>query len=161
MKKESLNNVGILTAILYIVIGILFIVFKNDILSWVMTAIGVLFIVKAVFAAFEKARIDAAVCGVIGLTVILGGWLFLSIVMIVFGALIAISGITSLMQALKTKEIKQLIVPVITIVIGILVIVSHWVIADWFFIIFGVIFVINGILGLLSTISGKDAENHD
>ncbi len=160
MKKENYDNGGILTAILYIVVGILFIVFKNDILSWVMTAIGVLFIIKAIFAALDKEWIDAAVCGVIGLTVILGGWLFISVVMIVFGALIAISGITSLSQAIKTKEIKQLIVPVITIIIGILVIVSHWVIADWFFIIFGVIFVINGILELFSLI-GKGPEEKD
>lgn len=72
-----------------------------------MTAVGVLCVVQAVFSAVAKNWTSAAICGVMGLTTILGGWLFLSIVLIVFGAIIVINGVLEFAKYLKTEPDKK------------------------------------------------------
>ena len=100
--KEKINlDKRLVTAVLYVVTGLLFIIFRSGVLNWVMTAIGILFIVQAVFSAVAKNWTSAAIYGVIGLVVILGGWLFLSVVLIVFGVLLVISGVTAFIPEFK------------------------------------------------------------
>lgn len=160
--KEKINlDKGLVTAVLYIITGLLFIVFRSGVLNWVMTAIGVLFIVQAVFSAVAKNWVEAGIYGVIGLVVILGGWLFLSVVLIVFGALLVISGATTFVSEFKIKNYRGLVTPSVTILIGILLIVSHWAMVDWFFIVFGAIFVINGILKLAERFKTESEEKAD
>lgn len=147
-KKYVGNNV--VYALLYILIGVLFIVFKNSILGWLMTIAGVVFIALGVLDILHKNITLGVIEAVIGIVIILGGWLFVEIVLIIFGALLIVKGATDLIKQLQgRKNAVKIIVAVLTIAVGILLIVSKWVALEWFFIVLGVMFIINGSFALL------------
>lgn len=149
LKTKKVDS-SLLTALMYIVVGILFCIFRAGILNWLLTIVGMLFIVLGVLEALNKNWVATAVDVAIGVIIILGGWLFVEIVLIVFGVLIALKGVTDLMDALKPKKksIPDIVFSCLTIFIGVMLIASKWLMLDWFFIILGVIFIINGIMEL-------------
>ena len=67
---------------------------------------------------------------------------------IVFGVLIAVKGVIALLDAVKAKNVANILVAVVTVAVGVMLIISKWVMLDWFFIALGVIFIINGALAL-------------
>lgn len=147
-KKHVGNNV--VYALLYILIGVLFIVFKNSILGWLMTIAGVVFIALGVLDILHKNITLGVIEAVIGIVIILGGWLFVEIVLIIFGALLIVKGATDLIKQLQgRKNTVKIIVAVLTIAVGILLIVSKWVALEWFFVLLGIMFIINGAFALL------------
>ncbi len=147
-KKHVGNNV--VYALLYILIGVLFIVFKNSILGWLMTIAGVVFIALGVLDILHKNITLGVIEAVIGIVIILGGWLFVEIVLIIFGALLIVKGATDLIKQLQgRKNAVKIIVAVLTIAVGILLIVSKWVALEWFFVLLGIMFIINGAFALL------------
>ena len=144
-KTKKVNS-SLLTALMYIVVGLLFCIFRASVLNWLLTIVGVLFIVLGVLDALNKNWVPAA----IGAIIILGGWLFVEIVLIVFGVLIALKGVTSLMDALKPrkKSIADIVFAGLTIFVGVMLVVSKWLMLDWFFIVLGIVFIVDGILEL-------------
>ena len=46
------------------------------------------------------------------------------------------------------KSRKHVIFAVLTLAVGVMLIVSKWALIDWFFIVMGVIFIVDGVLGL-------------
>ena len=151
MAKSKKSNSNIVNALMYIIIGVLFCVFRAGVINWLMTIAGVLFIVFGVID-ITKGGITQGVLNIaIGVIILLGGWLFLEIVLIVFGVLIAVKGVLSLATALKRKKANafEVLFAVLTIVAGIMLIISKWAIMDWFFIVMGVLFIVDGALALL------------
>ncbi len=148
-KTKKVNS-SLLTALMYIVVGLLFCIFRASVLNWLLTIVGVLFIVLGVLDALNKNWVPAAVDVAIGAIIILGGWLFVEIVLIVFGVLIALKGVTSLMDALKPrkKSIADIVFAGLTIFVGVMLVVSKWLMLDWFFIVLGIVFIVDGILEL-------------
>lgn len=146
VKKISSN---LITAILYVVAGILFCVFKGEIVNWIMTIIGVLYIVQGVLDILNKDLVKGVINGGIGVLIIVFGWLFATVASIIFGVLIIIKGAKELLECLKAKKknIFDLIAPIVTIIIGAMLIAGKFL--DWFFIVVGVVFIINGVLELL------------
>ncbi len=146
-KKYYGNN--LVYALLYILIGVLFIVFKNSILNWLMTIVGVVFIALGVLDIIHHRYTNGVIEAVIGIAVILGGWLFIEIVLIVLGALLIVQGVVDLAKQLQGgKNALKIIVAIITIALGVLLIVSKWVVLDWFFIVIGVAFIVDGAFAL-------------
>ena len=92
--KKSTNN--LLNAVLYIAIGVLFCIFKASVLNWLMTIVGIFFIVEGILSIINKDVTSGVVAIVIGVVLILGGWLFIQVVLIVFGILVVIKGILDL-----------------------------------------------------------------
>lgn len=147
-KKHVSDNV--VYALLYILIGVLFIVFKNSILNWLMTIIGVVFIALGVIDILHKNLTTGIVEAVIGIVIILGGWLFVEIVLIVFGALLIVKGATDLVKQFQGKRnVVKIIISILTVALGILLIVSKWVVLEWFFIVIGIAFILDGAFALL------------
>lgn len=148
-KTKKVNS-SLLTALMYIVVGLLFCIFRASVLNWLLTIVGVLFIVLGVLDALNKNWVPAAVDVAIGAIIILGGWLFVEIVLIVFGVLIALKGVTSLMDALKPrkKSIADIVFAGLTIFVGVMLVASKWLMLDWFFIVLGIVFIVDGILEL-------------
>lgn len=107
-----------------------------------------LFIVFGVIDVLNKNLTSGVVSIAIGIVLILGGWLFVEIVLIVFGVLIAVKGVIALLDAVKAKNVANILVAVVTVAVGVMLIISKWVMLDWFFIALGVIFIINGALAL-------------
>ena len=146
IKKLDSN---LITAILYIIVGALFCLFKGEIISWIMTIVGVLYIVQGVMDILNKDLTKGIInCG-IGVLILVLGWLFLTVASIIFGVLIIIKGAKELLEVLKAKKknIFDLIAPIVTIVIGAMLIAGKFL--DWLFIVVGVIFIINGVLEFL------------
>ena len=141
---------SVMYAVLYILIGIMFIVFQRSMLNWLLTIAGIVFIALGIYDIIKKNMTNGIIEAVIGIVIILGGWLFVEIVLIVFGALLAVKGISDLIAAFQgTRNVMNIIVAILTLVVGILLIVSKWVMVDWFFIVVGVVFIVEGGLSLL------------
>ena len=152
LKKSHSNLVN---ALIYIVLGVLFCIFKAGMLNWMLTIAGIVFIVLGVLDLVKKEYISGAVSIGIGAIIILGGWLFVEIVLLVFGIMLAIKGGLSMIDAVKGKSIVDIIFAGITIAAGIMLIISKWALIDWFFIIIGIILIVNGALELV----GKELKN--
>lgn len=150
MAKSS-NKVtnNMVYALLYVIVGILFIVFKSGMLNWLMTIIGVVFIALGVYDIIKKNITNGIIEAAIGVVIIVGGWVFVEIVLIVFGALLIVKGATDLISLFKgSKDVVSIIVALLTIALGVLLIVSKWVALDWMFIVIGVVFIVEGAFSL-------------
>ena len=84
-SSKKVSN-GVVYALLYIVLGVLFIVFKSGMLNWLMTIAGIVFIALGIFDIIKKRLTQGIIETVIGVVIIVGGWLFVEIVLLVFGA---------------------------------------------------------------------------
>ncbi|MBO4573493.1 MAG: DUF308 domain-containing protein [Clostridia bacterium] len=153
--KRSINWEELLTAAVYILIGILFIVLKRDFLNLILTVAGVLFIVLGIINVIRGDLIPGIIDIAIGAIIILGGWLFVEIILIVFGVLLVVKGVMDFLAAYKPFSFWGVLLAVLTAVFGVLLIVEKWVIVDWYYIILGVIFVISGTISLVGTLLGK------
>ena len=146
-KKSKVSDNNLLRALLYAVIGVLFCIFKGGILDVLLTIAGVLFIVYGIIECINKNILNAVVYIVLGALIIAGGWLFVEIVLVIFGALLIVSGIMDLGKVAKSKKTVNFLAPIVTIVVGVLLILSHWIgMLNWLFIVLGVMFIINAIL---------------
>ncbi|MBE5737640.1 MAG: hypothetical protein E7348_04485 [Clostridiales bacterium] len=145
------KNNKMIQAIAYLVIGILFCVFQSGMLGWLMTAVGVLLVVMGVSDALSKDYVSAIIKIAVGIVIALGGWLFVEIVLLVLGIVVIINGAKQLLAALKSnkKDIKELVISIVTIVFGVMLVVSKWAMMDWLFIIIGVLIALEGVLMLL------------
>ena len=150
-KSSSKVTNNMVYALLYVIVGILFIVFKSGMLNWLMTIIGVVFIALGVYDIIKKKITNGIIEAAIGVVVIVGGWVFVEIVLIVFGALLIVKGATDLISLFKgSKNVVSIIVAILTIALGVLLIVSKWVALDWMFIVIGVVFIVEGAFSLFS-----------
>ena len=143
MAKKRSTDVS--TAIIYILVGIIFCIFKSTLLDWLMTLVGALFIVQGIAKALRGALFGGAVSAVIGIVILVGGFMFLELVLLVFGALLLVSGIIDLISELKRKK-PRLINVFIKLIIGVMLLVSRYAMLDWIFILIGALFIVDGIL---------------
>lgn len=149
MANSKKLDSNILNAILYIAVGILFCIFRSGLLGWLMTIVGIIFVINGVIRFINSDTVAGIISAVIGVVVILGGWLFVDIVLLVFGVLVIIKGVTDLIDAVKSKVTASIITACVTLAVGILLIISKWALMDLIFIILGAVFIANGILSLL------------
>lgn len=141
---------SMVSAILYVLVGILFVIFKSSMLNWLMTIIGIVFVALGIYDIIKKNLTNGIIEAVIGIVIIVGGWVFVELVLIVFGALLIVKGATDLIALFKgSKNVVSIIVAILTIALGILLIVSKWVALDWMFIVIGVVFIVEGLFALL------------
>lgn len=143
MKK---NN-DLLLPVLYIVIGALFCIFKNQIVGWIMTIAGVLFIVNGIIQIVHKETKPGIINIVIGAVIIAFGWTLLWLAMLVFGVLLIISSVMNFLKG--KKDVVAIVKLVVGVVIGALLVTSGFATNDWLFIIVGVILIVQGILYLI------------
>ena len=149
-RKSSKSTNNLVYALLYIIMGVLFIAFKGGMLNVLLTIIGALFIVSGIIVYVTKKDLLSALISVaIGIVIILGGWLFLKLVLIIFGVLFIIKGIVDLVQSFQRKNFAGILGAVITILIGGLLIGLNWLAHDWLYIVIGVVLIANGAMLLL------------
>lgn len=137
----------IVDAFAYILIGILFCALRSSVINWLLTIVGVVFIVLGIYDIIKNKTNSGIITLVIGLVIILGGWLFVEAVLIIFGVLLFIKGVLELINALSTRiDIMQIVYASINALIGVMLIISKWALLDWFFVALGIIFIIDGVL---------------
>ena len=101
-KKVKISN-NTVAAVLYVLVGVLFCIFKASMLNWLLTAAGIVFIVLGVLDILKKNLVNGIVEAVIGVVILVGGWAFVEVALIIFGALLVIKGVIDLMAAIKAK----------------------------------------------------------
>lgn len=150
MASKKFNS-NLTSALMYIILGVLFCVFKATVIDWLMTVAGILFIVFGVLDLVKGATTSGVINVAIGAVILIGGWFFLNVVLLVFGILLAVKGTIALINSLKAlnKSFLDILFSALTIVVGVMLIASKWALVDWFFIVMGVMFIIDGVLELL------------
>ena len=145
-KKDA-----IVISLLSIVIGVLFIIYKGSILSYIMTALGIiLIIVGAIHLSKDKDKLYGVILLVFGILLIVSGWAIVSIVLYVLAVLLILYGIIGLLNVKKNNALS-VIGPLLMIAAGVLFFLSKTkFIIDYFFIIEGVVLIVEGLLNLIA-----------
>lgn len=145
-------NSELFSSLLYIIIGVLLVIFRSQTLNWAMTIAGVFFIVSGVLDVVKKNYKGGGVSLVIGIAIIVLGWLAAAIVLLVLGVLIAVKGAVALIDVFKQKKPNalDLVYPILTIVVGLVLAFGNGL--DILLIITGVLLAVDGALGLLGEI---------
>ncbi len=143
------KNSELFSSILYIVLGVLLVIFRSQTLNWAMTIAGVFFIVSGALDFVKQNWSSGAVSLIIGLAVLVLGWLATAIVLLVLGILIAVKGGVALWNELKggRPAVLNVVFPALTIVLGLMLAFGNGL--DVIIIVVGVLLAIDGVLGLL------------
>ena len=150
MAKKANNE--LFSSILYIVVGVILAIFQGETLNWAMTIAGIFFIVSGILDLVKKNWQGGAISLVIGIAIIVLGWLAATIVILVLGILIAVKGVIALLDVFKkeNKNALDFIFPVLTIVAGIAL--AFGTLVDILILIVGILLAIDGVLGLIASI---------
>lgn len=142
----------IVTAIAYIAVGVCFCIFKAGILSWLMTVLGLLFIVQGIvrLKGNSQNQTEGIVSVVIGAVVLLGGWLFVKLAMLIFGVVIVIWSVMELTQQNGSQKNAAVLYNVLTLIAGVCLVISPWAMLDWLFILTGVLFILKGAFAFMN-----------
>ena len=115
-----------------------------------MTLIGVLLIATGILDVVNNQdKTKGIVEIVIGLVIIICGWMIANIVLLIFGILLIIKGAIECYQKYKLG-INAILPAIVNIVIGVILVIARWTLIDVFCVIAGVIFIIDAILMLLN-----------
>ena len=145
-KKQSLS---ISSSLLYIILGALLVLFKNQMLGWAMTIAGIFFIVTGVMDVLKKNLSSGIVNLFIGVAIIAAGWLIAGVVLLVLGLFIAFRGVMDLLAVLKLKSkgLMKFLSPVLTIIVGLALAFGNGV--GIIITVVGVLLILDGVLALL------------
>lgn len=145
--RSSEDKNLLISALVYIVLGAVLCIFRTQALDWAMTVAGVIAIVIGVLAILKGDLIYGILTTAIGALIILGGWLFVEVILLILGIILCVKGVFELLACLRFPKISLIAIlsAVLTIVCGVLLIVSKWKMVDSFLIVIGVIFIIDGI----------------
>ena len=87
---------GLATAVTLMLIGILFIIFKSDIISITMSLIAAVLILMGVFSIVRKNVVSGVIKIVLGGLVLAAGWLVVEVALYIFAAILLIAGLIDL-----------------------------------------------------------------
>ena len=150
MTKKT--NSELFSSILYIIVGVLLVIFKSATLNWAMTIAGIIFIVSGALDIIKKNYTGGGVSLIIGIAILVLGWVAAAIVLLVLGILIAIKGIVALIDVFKkdNKNALDFVFPALTTVVGLMLAFGNGL--DIFIVIVGILLAIDGIIGLAGSL---------
>ena len=153
MAKKTFS--GLFAAILYIALGILLVIFRNEALDIAMTIAGIIFIVSGVLEAIKKEWMAGAVSIIIGIVILVLGNLLTNIVLLVLGILIAVKGVVSIIDEFKKskKSVLGITFAILTVIVGLALAFGNAV--GTVILVCGIIFIVDGILGLVAALTSK------
>lgn len=150
MAKKTNNE--LFSSLLYIIIGVLLVIFRSQTIGWAMTAVGAIFIISGALDLLKKNWTGGAISLIIGIAILVLGWTAAKIVLLVLGILIAIKGIVALIDVLKKskKNALEVVFPILSVVVGVMLAFGNAL--DIMIVIVGVLLAIDGVLGLVGTL---------
>ena len=161
MKKSS----QLISAIMTLVLGILFVILKAQVIGVCLTVLGIALIVIGVLDLIRKSTASGIIKTVLGVAVLIIGWLLLEIAVLVVGVFLAVYGVIDLIKAIialvKNKKKKfiakifNFIAPILCIVAAAFLLTSGGAVYDWAIIIAGIFFIIDGVIALIGALSDK------
>ena len=150
MEKKA--NSELFSSILYIIVGLLLVFFPGNVLGWAMTIAGLFFIVSGILDFIKQNWAGGAVSLIIGIAILVLGWLAAAIVLLVLGILVAVKGIVALINVIKNgpKNALELVFPILTIVIGAIIAFGNAL--SILLIIGGILLAVDGVIGLIGAL---------
>ena len=152
-KSKTVAN-ALIYALLYIVVGILFCIYKGAVARWIVIAIGVLLIVQGVLDMVNRRLVQGILEAAIGVLAIVFAAAIAAWAIIILGVILLLWAVLRLFDS-TIKGPLTLLYIVGAIVLGVLMIVQPFTAADWFFILLGVLLIIEGILCLIPASAKK------
>ena len=149
MKKSE----RLITALITIALGVLLIVLRGDLISILMTVVGLGLIALGVMDLIDNRIPPAVVKLVGGVVVIVCGWVIVEAVLYLVAGALLIAGILLLYEKIKSRSrcdtlfytLCEYAVPVVFLVIGTLLMFNQGNTVNWVFI-FGGIFTFSSFL---------------
>lgn len=153
-KSKKQSNSAWISSVLYIILGVLLIVFRGEALNIAMTVAGIIFIISGILELIKKNIGGGIVSLIIGVAILVLGWVLTGIVMLVLGLLITVKGVIALVQALgqKKKKALSILFPILTIVVGLLLAFAFGQVMEIILIVGGILLIVSGVLGLISAL---------
>ena len=156
MRKQRGN--GLISAIALIVIGVLFIVYKSEIISFAMSLIAIALIVMGVLDIVHKNIVSGIIKIVFGALVAVAGWVFVKLALYVLAAFLLIAGVLELYGFLRYKiqkfnlpVIMHIVQPAIYILVAICLLFNQGGALSWVFVVSGIFFIIDGVVALIGS----------
>ena len=142
------NNSELFSSVLYIVVGVLIACFPKDALSWAMTIAGAFFVVCGVLDLLKQNWTGGAVSLIIGIAILVLGWVLMGIVLLVLGILISVKGVVALLEVLQRskKNALDIVFPILSIVVGVMLAIGNGI--DVMIVVVGILLAIDGVIGL-------------
>lgn len=150
MAKRKTSNSALATSLLYIIIGVLLIVFRSQTLGWAITVAGAVFVAFGIVDLLRQNYTSGAISLAIGIAILVLGRLAAQVVLLVMGILIAVKGLVALIEALnrKRKNLMLILFAIFSIVVGLMLAFGNG--FDIMVLIVGILLTIDGVLGLFS-----------
>lgn len=146
------NNSGLIRAIVSIVVGLLFIVKKGEIISLAMTLLGIGAIIMSIIDFVNRRNTKAIFEAIIGVFVIVFGWLVIDLAIYAIAIVLIIYGIMQIVAAAQSNcDILELLSPIATAVAGVCLLFNRGSAISLVFIIAGILLFIDGVLGLINS----------
>lgn len=160
MKISPIDRKVILaSSFLAIIAGILFCALREDLLYILFTIMGAFIIVSGIIALFKRSVFGGIFSIAVGVLLILGAWFFVNVLLLVNGILLCISGFYGIFVSILTRDLKNLVFSILTVVVGVLFFIYTEQTAGWIFFVIGALFIVLGIVGLIMTFtSNKDKK---
>ena len=151
MAKQK--NSELYSALLYIIVGVLLVIFRSETLGWAMTFAGIFFVISGILDITKNNVTGGAVSIIIGIVILILGWTLTKIVLLVLGILIAIKGIIALCRVLMQKRtnLAMILYPIFSIIVGLMLAFGNGL--DVMIIIVGVLLIADGVLGLFNSVN--------
>ncbi len=151
-KSKKLNINKQLYAIMLVIIGALFCIFRDGMLNILLTVAGALVIILGIIDLLNNQLIPGIVKLVVGVAIIVLGWTILDIALLIIGIVLTVVGLLALFKAFtsnRSHKLGALVEPLLLTVLGIILIVAKWALGEVICIVIGVYIIIYGLLLLL------------
>lgn len=143
-------------AVLYIILGILFICMKGDVISLAMTLVGIALLLSSLPDFKNKALTPAIIKAVAGVCIIVFGWAFVSLALYVLAVILILQGGMQLWTLLKgsrpaggAQQILAYVMPAASLLAGICLLFNQGGTISWVFILTGILLLVEGVSALV------------
>ena len=140
-------NKKLTSSILLIVFGVLCIIFKQELIRYLISGVGLLLIIFGIIDLTKDKTNNGIIEIVLGILVIAFSWLILEVCLLLIGISVLAYSIRKLTFAIKLtnhvdsihKKVQLVAFPILAVVLGILLIISRWAFVNAVFIIIGAV----------------------
>ena len=137
-----------------IILGLLLFLLKGEVISIVLTIIGILVLVSAFFDWKNQRTNTGLVKLVVGICILFFGWLFVNLTLFLLAAVIIIIGLKKIIQVKEQNPVnlsmqEKVVVyakPVLTVLAGAILLLNQGGVIDWIFMAVGILLIIEGAL---------------
>lgn len=153
MNFNGLKENGI-KGIAAVVLGLLLLLLKGEVISIVLTIVGILVLVSA-FSAWRGQRSNEAIGkAVVGVCILAFGWLFVNLALYIVAAVIVAVGLKKIVDTKNSSPVnlslqeKVMIYakPALIVLAGLVLFFNQGGVIDWVFIVVGVLLIVEGAL---------------